>query len=187
MVRKIKVVNINEIKPIETINQNDIGRVKFNDEEDIIEEPVISTSSSSGEEEIVPVQDKVTKSRKSETDAEIELDPRSLQDVANEIIQITKESTEKIKIDTRTEKDLAKIQCPNCLKMMTAKSLKYSHQKNCKIKPINPSLQADIPEQTPEPIKIPPIITLPIPSLKSRPTKQEIKQQRISSLISQAF
>jgi len=180
MVRKIKVVNINEIQPIETINQNDIGRVILNDEEDIIEEPVISRSSSSGEEEIVPVQAKTENN-------DIELDPRSLQDLANEIIKITKESTEQSIIDKRSEKDLAKIQCPNCLKMMSAKSLKYSHQKNCKIKPINPSLQADIPEQTPEPIKIQPVITLPIPTLKSRPTKQEIKQQRISSLISQAF
>jgi len=180
MVRKIKVVNINEIQPIETINQNDIGRVILNDEEDIVEDPVINTSS---EEEIEPVQ------AKSET-THIELEPRSLQDLANEIIQITKETTEdlrKIKIDKKPEKDLLKIPCPNCMKMMSTKSLRYSHQKNCKIKPINPSLQADIPEQTPEPIQIPPSITLPIPSLKSRPTKQEIKQQRISSLISQAF
>jgi len=33
MVRKIKVVNINEIKPIETINQSEIGNVILNDED----------------------------------------------------------------------------------------------------------------------------------------------------------
>jgi len=200
------VVSINEIKPIETINQSEIGNVILNDEDHYISEPEVRLETSSSDEIVEPIIEKPVKvkvkaNRKGdikqiETEQNETMDPRSLQDLANAIIQITKDTNEdlkKIKIDNQTEKDIAKIPCPNCGKMMSVKSLKYSHQKNCKsLKPINPSLQADIPpipEHRPEPIIIntPVHVPTPLPIVNRVKVRNEIKQQRINTLMSQAF
>ena len=79
--------------------------------------------------------------------------------------------------------------------MMSVKSLKYSHQKNCKtFKTSNktkeePPTPKHMPEHTPEPIISVPIPELPKPILNKpiKATRSEIKQQRLNNLISQAF
>ena len=102
MVRKIKVVDINEIKAIESINPNTIGNVILNDEEDIPEVDIIRALSSStpcqskasaptgGDEEVIPID---TLARTISIDEA----PRSLQDLADEIVKITKETNEELK------------------------------------------------------------------------------------------
>jgi len=213
MVRKIKVVNINEIKPIETINQSEIGNVILNDEDHYISEPEVRLETSSSDEIVEPIIEKPVKvkikaNRKGdikqiETEQNETMDPRSLQDLANAIIKITKETNEdlkKITIDNQTEKDIAKIPCPNCGKMMSVKSLKYSHQKNCKsLKPKPEIIQSvavttPIPEHTPEPIPKAPYpeeafinsLIMPLPKT-ARGIRTLAKQQRINTLMSQAF
>lgn len=190
MVRKIKVVDINEIKPIESINPNTIGNVILNDEEDIIEGDIPHVISSS-DEEVIPT-DALART------SSIDEAPRNLQDLADAIVKITKETNEElkhIKIDKKTEKDIEKIPCPNCFKMMSVKSLKYSHQKNCKTFKTETKIKEEpptpkhIPERTPEPSISIPIPEPPKPILNKpmRPTRNEIKQQRLNNLISQAF
>jgi len=208
MVRKIKVVNINEIKPIETINQSEIGNVILNDEDHYISEPEVRLETSSSDEIVEPIIEKPVKvkvkaNRKGdikqiETEQNETMDPRSLQDLANAIIKNTKETNEdlkKITIDNQTEKDIAKIPCPNCSKMMSVKSLKYSHQKNCKsLKPKPEIIQSvavipPIPEHTPEPtiINTPVHVPTPLPIVNRVKVRNEINQQRINTLMSQAF
>jgi len=185
MVRKIKVVDINEIKPIESINPNTIGNVILNDEEDIIEVEIPHA-----------IPDDVIIGTSSIDEA-----PRSLQDLVDEIVKITKETNEELKHITPRmlnetlsitrrpsgEKDIEKIPCPNCFKMMSVKSLKYSHQKNCKTFKTSNKPKEEPP--TPEPVISVPIPELPKPILNKpvRATRSEIKQQRLNNLISQAF
>jgi hypothetical protein len=215
MVRKIKVVNINENKPIETINQSEIGNVILNDEEHYISEPEVinvAPSSIASDEEVVipeepPIPTKLKRTKSKHIDVvehNDNMDPRSLQDLANAIIKITKETNDdinKIKIDNKTEKDIAKIPCPNCHKMMSVKSLKYSHQKNCKtfktetkvslpVVSIVPPIQEHIPEsihkpEYPEEALINSLI-MPLPKT-ARGIRSLAKQQRINNLMSQAF
>ena len=190
MVRKIKVVDINEIKLKESINPNTIGNVILNDEEDIIEVDIPHVIQSS-DEEVIP-DDAIIRT------SSIDEAPRSLKDLADAIVKITQETNEElkhIKTDKKTEKDIAKIPCPNCFKMMSVKSLKYSHQKNCKTfktsnKPKEePPTPKHMPEHTPEPIISVPVPELPKPFFNKpiRATRSEIKQQRLNYLISQAF
>ena len=84
MVRKIKIVNINENKTIETINQSEIGNVILNDGEHYVSDPEVlhNTSSSSNEEEVVPILVKEKKTRVKHIDIDT-VDPKSLQDLAN--------------------------------------------------------------------------------------------------------
>jgi len=72
--------------------------------------------------------------------------------------------------------------------MMRKKSLRYSHQKNCKTLKTPPEIQSiavipPIPEHTPEPTNIP----SPLPIVNRAKARNEIKQQRLNTLMSQAF
>ncbi len=69
------------------------------------------------------------------------------EDLDNLVKQYTKERKQKKKADE------VKSECQHCGKSMSAKSLKYSHVKNCKSNPINQPPPPRPPSPEPEPIK----------------------------------
>ena len=79
----------------------------------------------------------------------------------------------------------AKATCAFCNKVMTVKALRYSHDKNCKGKPkVEPV--APQHEEPPTP-RHSYVEVVPESKPKAKPTKAELKQQRLNSLVSQAF
>lgn len=94
------------------------------------------------------------------------------------------------------KKNDEKATCAFCKKVMSVKALRYSHDKNCKGKQ-PPSVERTIttrpksPERTEEP-QTPrnSIAQVEEPQLmraKAKVTKAELRQQRLSNLVSQAF
>ena len=91
------------------------------------------------------------------------------------------------------------VECPQCKKMMTAKSLKYSHQKNCITnKPTIPEQEIEV-ETKPTPVREkreqpPPETPPPAPSLQpldrlsqNRAARMQKRIQTYQSLIANAF
>ena len=80
---------------------------------------------------------------------------------------------------------MKKATCAFCSKTMSVKALRYSHDKNCKGK---------VPTPEKEEAKQPPKVELETKATgqesrltKAKLTRAEVKQQRLSSLVSQAF
>ena len=69
-------------------------------------------------------------------------------DDSEDLEALVQEYTKERKLKQRANE--VKSQCQHCDKLMSSKTLKYSHQKNCKKDPINNALEPE-PEPEPEP------------------------------------
>ena len=137
MVRKINVVDLNEIKPI---NHQEATHT----------------------EEPEPIED-------------IAPEPAKREETYND-------SPEEVPIMKKCD---AKATCAFCNKVMTVKALRYSHDKNCKGKPkVEPVAP---PHEEPPTPRHSYVEVVPESKPKTKPTKAELKQQRLNSLVSQAF
>jgi hypothetical protein len=87
-----------------------------------------------------------------------------------------------------------KATCAFCNKVMSVKALRYSHDKNCKGKqqPEATARSTTVRNHSPEKADEPPTPRHSIPEAsiikpKLKPTRAEVRQQRLNSLVSQAF
>ena len=85
-----------------------------------------------------------------------------------------------------------KATCAFCSKTMSVKALRYSHDKNCKGKTPAPAVRSKSPERPTEPCPKVEEPQTPRQATETRPakaklTRAEVRQQRLNSLVSQAF
>ena len=119
-VAKEEVVGEEEVKPKAKAKAIRAKKVK---EEVVVEAPVPPPPSPVGEEVKLPKPKRVTKKKKEEEEeavTEVEEDPAVVEEEV---------------------KQPSKVQCPDCGKMVSSKTLKYSHKANCKANKVKePSL-----------------------------------------------
>ena len=98
-------------------------------------------------------------------------------------------------------KDDIKVSCPDCKKDMSAKSLKYSHAKNCKAKPAPPPPPPPEPKKRAQRPKKPQVVeetqeqylqrevvpTVQQLILAERAMRQGVRKQKFQALLSDAF
>ena len=100
--------------------------------------------------------------------------------------------------DSKTKKKDDKVACPDCGRMVSAKTLKYTHKANCKaLKPKPEPVHSAVvyqKEEEPAPVKAPePTLieqyeeSIEDRMKKLRAQRMQKKQERISSLAAQAF
>ena len=108
---------------------------------------------------------------KEEQPAEQPIEDEAQQDIKNDVVE---SNNEEVKPKRLTQKD--KIQCPKCSKVMTIKSFRYSHEKNCQgqiterpVKPQSKPKTKPKPKPMPHPVQDeePPH---QIPPWKNKPT-----------------
>jgi len=179
--RKINVVDLNEIGPINTqeaTHTETVAPIETTPEvEDVVPTPI---------EEVLP------------TPIE-EVPPPTVKEVAPEkkVEVVAPESKVVMK------KNDEKATCTFCNKVMTVKALKYSHDKNCKGKqPTEAPKALALPEPTPRTNKnhralevssdavdepSTPRHSEPLIQPKAKMTRAELRQQRLNNLVSQAF
>ena len=146
MVRKVKVVELNQ--PTTEVDTPPVAPEPVS----VIDEPSVSDLEIPVEEKPAkkprqprqPKEPKPPKEPKIETPVIPEDEPASDGDSINteEIMTVISEHRKKKQApaeEPETQpKEEAKATCPDCNKIMSAKSLKYSHSKNCKSKPPPP-------------------------------------------------
>ncbi len=159
MVRKINVVDLNEIKSVPTTVANHIEK----EEEEPTQNP----------EEVPTVVEEPLKGLASSTET---TEPEPLKGLAS--------STE-----PKLKKCDEKATCAFCNKIMSVKALRYSHDKNCKGRRPEPVPVPEPRAVTPPAVKvIAPVFEMPqVINTRTRQSKAEIKQQRLNNLVSQAF
>ena len=86
--------------------------------------------------------------------------------------------------DEPTIKAIEKIECPNCNKMVSAKTFKYSHVHTCKAK--KEVVEKPVAIEQPPDIEAPMIQTRPA-VLSSREARLQKRQEHLNQLIKQAF
>ena len=86
--------------------------------------------------------------------------------------------------DEPTIKAIEKIECPNCNKMVSAKTFKYSHVRTCKAK--KEVVEKPVAIEQPPDIEVPMIQTRPA-VLSSREARLQKRQEHLNQLIKQAF
>ena len=130
-------------------------------------------------EEVTPEVEEVKETPKAKSKA------RAKKKVIDETITVAKNVV--LDFDTKDEptiKAVEKVECPNCNKMVSAKTFKYSHVHTCKAK-------KEVVEQ-PVDIKQPPVIETPILQVQrtvmsSRDARLQKRQEHLNSLIKQAI
>jgi hypothetical protein len=98
-----------------------------------------------------------------------------------------------IVIEKEPEKVIEKVKCPDCDKMVTPKSLKYSHKYTCiakKVKELGErpleqtTVEDDVKEYEPVQITLP---TKPIRIESHREIRNRVKQEQMKTIFSNAF
>ncbi len=136
------------------------------------------------DEEIAPAVEEV-KETPPTTPAKAKSKARSKSKVKDETVTVAKDVV--IDFETKDEptiKAIEKIQCPNCNKMVSAKTFKYSHVHTCKAK-------KEVVEQ-PVIIEQPPDMEVPMAQvqravLSSREARLQKRREQLNQLIKQAF
>ena len=86
--------------------------------------------------------------------------------------------------DETTIKAIEKIECPNCNKMVSAKTFTYSHVHTCKAK--KEVVEKPVAIEQPPDIEVPMIQARPA-ILSSREARLQKRQEHLNQLIKQAF
>ena len=130
MGRKLKVVDIVKEEPV---NESQVEDTQVVVEETVVETPVVDDTPVVDETPVVetPVVETSAskpraKPRSKKPLPEAQVEPA--QEVTQEVEEIKEPSSEKIKI----KKVVEQVKCPKCDKMMSQKSLRYTHEQNCK-------------------------------------------------------
>jgi len=144
-----------------------------------VEQPQETQPDEQPAEEVTPEVEEVKETPKAKSKA------RAKKKVIDETITVAKNVV--LDFDTKDEptiKAIEKVECPNCNKMVSAKTFKYSHVHTCKAK-------KEVVEQ-PVDIEQPPVIETPILQVQrtvmsSRDARLQKRQEHLNSLIKQAF
>ncbi len=86
--------------------------------------------------------------------------------------------------DEPTIKAVEKVECPNCNKMVSAKTFKYSHVHTCKAK--KEVVEQPVAIEQPQVVEVPMIQVRP-GILSSREARLQKRQEHLNQLIKQAF
>jgi hypothetical protein len=90
-----------------------------------------------------------------------------------------------VKLETPAKPTIEKVQCPDCQKMVSAKTFKYSHQANCKKGSQNTESVPTV--AVPEKVIQTPVTLQPAPLLSLREKRLMAKTERINKLMESAF
>ena len=149
MSRKINVVSLSDIKPVqEDTHENN------SDVENISQELNQIKAAIKEEESLNPPEDKIMKDVKPKSKRKTPLinnkKNKIVEEVAEQIVEsvveVKDESTKESSIEEphKKVKTLELVKCPKCDKEMTKRTLRYDHDKSCKGAPVK---REDIPVQ----------------------------------------
>ena len=156
-----------------------------------VEQPQETQPDEQPAEEVTPEVEEV-KETPAIAPAKAKAKARAKSKVRDETITVAKDVV--LDFDTKDEpaiKATEKVECPNCNKMVSAKTFKYSHVHTCKAKREEVVGHPEAMEQ-PKVMRTPqsePVITLdPKPVvLSSREARLQKRQEHLNSFIKQAF
>ena len=123
MVKKIKVVDIVNEEP----------KLETNEVTHDVEEPTLETNEPDVVEQVeqIPKPNAKTRSRKKPTVETLELptlaDEEPVKEVKEEVLK-----TASVEANVKVTKVVEQVKCQKCDKMMSQKSLRYTHEQNCK-------------------------------------------------------
>jgi hypothetical protein len=149
MGRKLKVVDITKEEPVNDSQVEDTQTVV--EDTPVVDDTPVVENTVVDETPVVetPASKPRAKPRSKKPLPEAPIEPA--QEVKQEVEEIKEPSVEKIKI----KKVVEQVQCPKCDKLMSQKSLRYSHEENCKGKVVKteeqPVKRRIKKEATPEP------------------------------------
>ena len=176
MVKKIKVVNLSEAEEMTKV----VEEMNNIEEPDIIEssEPVIMKPKRKPKNNLETIKEKPEQIMVSfEVSKPIEEVKPIIEEVKPIIEEVkTIEINKNIKITELVE-------CPDCNKKMTKKSLKYSHKQNCTAHKQPEPIKTI--EKKPKQIEVPKHIEVPI--INHRLNRMNERAKKIENLASQAF
>jgi hypothetical protein len=144
-----------------------------------VEQPQETQPDEQPAEEVTPEVEEVKETPKAKSKA------RAKKKVIDETITVAKNVV--LDFDTKDEptiKAIEKVECPNCNKMVSAKTFKYSHVHTCKAKKEvveQPQAMRVPTTDSLETIEVKPVI------LSSREARLQKRQEHLNSLIKQAF
>ena len=126
MGRKLKVVDITKEEPVNDSQVEDTQTVV--EDTPVVDDTPVVENTVVDETPVVetPASKPRAKPRSKKPLPEAPIEPA--QEVKQEVEEIKEPSVEKIKI----KKVVEQVQCPKCDKLMSQKSLRYSHEENCK-------------------------------------------------------
>jgi hypothetical protein len=90
-----------------------------------------------------------------------------------------------VKLERPAKPTIEKVQCPDCHKMVSAKTFKYSHQANCKKGTQNTESVPTV--AVPEKVVQTQVTQQPAPLLSLRDKRLMVKTERINKLMESAF
>jgi ribosomal protein S8 len=144
-----------------------------------VEQPQETQPDEQPAEEVTPEVEEVKETPKAKSKA------RAKKKVIDETITVAKNVV--LDFDTKDEptiKAIQKVECPNCNKMVSAKTFKYSHVHTCKAK--KEVVEKPVAIEQPPDIEVPMIQTRPA-ILSSREARLQKRQEHLNQLIKQAF
>ena len=143
--------------------------------------------------EMTAIIEKVKPKRKAAAKKVIASEPEPVIEPVSEVV-VTPAVEEKVeapvsKDDGKSIKTVELVECPDCKKKMTAKSLRYSHKKNCVSNEsvATPKPKAVRPKSAPEREVVAPEPTALTQHQYDRHLKQQRKIEKYQSLVAKAF
>jgi ssDNA-binding Zn-finger/Zn-ribbon topoisomerase 1 len=139
MPKKINVVSLSDVKPVEedTVESNNDERNQITEaikEEESLNPPVVDQPIE--EAKAKPKRKPAAKKAKVIEEESVVVEP-VVEPVAEQLVEVKEEPAKKVKT-------LELVKCEKCNKEMTKRTLRYDHDKTCKGAPIN---REDIPVQ----------------------------------------
>ena len=136
------------------------------------------------QQEVVPAVEEV-KETPPKAPAKAKSKARAKSKVRDETFVVAKDVV--LDFDTKDEptiKAIEKIECPNCNKMVSAKTFKYSHVHTCKAK--KEVVEKPVAIEQPPDIEVPTIKARPA-VLSNREARLQKRQEHLNQLIKRAF
>jgi len=136
MPRKINVVSLSDVKPVE---ENESNVVNNTDEIAQIKEAIKEEEALNPVEEVKPVEETKPKPKRKPTPKKTKV---VVEEEVQPVVEPIPEPVVEAVVEPKKTKTIELVECPKCHKEMSKRTLRYDHDKTCKGAPVK---REDIP------------------------------------------